>query len=188
MKSLLIVALIFIIGGAVWFTTKQTPKVEAPTTTETTTQTPSTDPTPKTTTAEDMGMTAEEHAAMMGESTKGTDVGMEMPMADMPGMDHSTMGMNADANAKTFMLHGTDFAFDVKEIRVKKGDTVTINFMSMDGFHDVVIDEFNARTEKIRTGGMSSMTFVADKVGTFEYYCSVGSHRMNGMVGKLIVE
>jgi plastocyanin len=187
MKSLLIVALILAIGGAVWFSTKQAPTVEAPTATETATQTPPT-PASETPSTEDMGMTAEEHAAMMGESTQGTDVGMEMPMADMPGMDHSTMGMNTDTNAKTFMLHGTNFAFDVKEIRVKKGDTVTINFMSMDGFHDVVIDEFNARTEKIRTGGMSSITFVADKVGTFEYYCSVGSHRMNGMVGKLIVE
>lgn len=187
MKSLLIIALIVIIGGAVWFSTKQAPTVEAPTATDTTTQTTPT-PSPEPSSAKDMGMTAEEHAAMMGESTQGTDVGMEMPMEDMPGMDHSTMGMNVDATAKSFMLHGTDFAFDVKEIRVKKGDTVTINFMSMDGFHDVVIDEFNARTEKIRTGGMSSITFVADKAGTFEYYCSVGSHRMNGMVGKLIVE
>jgi plastocyanin len=29
---------------------------------------------------------------------------------------------------------------------------------------------------------------VADKKGTFEYYCSVGQHRALGMKGKLVVE
>lgn len=188
MKPLLIIAILLIIGGAVWFNTKQTPTVEAPVTTETQTQAAPT-PTPTPATADDMGMTAEEHAAMMGESTQGTDVGMEMPMSDdMSGMDHSKMGMSVDATAKVFEVSGTNFVFDKTEIKVKKGDTVTIDFTSADGFHDLVIDEFSARTEKMRTGGKSSVTFVADKVGTFEYYCSVGQHRMNGMVGKLIVE
>jgi len=30
--------------------------------------------------------------------------------------------------------------------------------------------------------------FTADTPGEFEYYCSVGQHRANGQVGKLIVE
>ena len=190
MKSLLIIAIILIIGGAVWFNTKQTPTVEAPAPTQTQTQTTPT-PTPATSTANDMGMTPEERAAMKGESTKGTDVGMEMPINntdDMSGVDHSKVGMTAPAPAKVFALSGKNFSFDKTEIKVKKGDKVTINFTSADGFHDVVIDEFSAKTERVRTGGTSSMTFVADKTGTFEYYCSVGQHRMNGMVGKLIVE
>ncbi|HEY5714693.1 MAG TPA: plastocyanin/azurin family copper-binding protein [Candidatus Gracilibacteria bacterium] len=48
--------------------------------------------------------------------------------------------------------------------------------------------EFDAATEKVNTDGETSVTFVADKKGTFEFYCSVGSHRTNGMVGTLIVE
>jgi len=32
------------------------------------------------------------------------------------------------------------------------------------------------------------VTFVADKAGEYEFYCSVGQHRANGMVGKLIVK
>lgn len=85
-------------------------------------------------------------------------------------------------------LDGFMYGYSVKEIRVKKGDVVKIDFTSTDGFHDWVIDEFNARTEKVNTGGNTSVTFTADKTGTFEYYCSVGKHRANGMVGKLIVE
>ena len=74
-------------------------------------------------------------------------------------------------------------------IIVTQGDTVRIEFTNDDSMpHDWVIDEFNARTEVLRTGESESIEFVADTVGEFEYYCSVGQHRANGMFGILIVE
>lgn len=85
-------------------------------------------------------------------------------------------------------LSGTNFAFSEKEIRVKEGQTVKVVFTSAQGFHDWVVNEFNAATEKVRDGGVTEVTFVADKKGEYEYYCSVGAHRQMGMVGKLIVE
>lgn len=88
----------------------------------------------------------------------------------------------------SFTVLGGNFYYDMEEIRVKEGDTVTINFRSVDGFHDWVVDEFDAATEKVQTDGETSVTFVADQKGEFEFYCSVGSHRANGMVGTLIVE
>lgn len=89
---------------------------------------------------------------------------------------------------KTFNITARSFAFSQTEIRVKKGDTVKINFESTDGFHDWTVDGFNAKTSRVDTGGGTSVEFVANKAGTFEYYCSVGSHRQMGMAGKLIVE
>lgn len=97
-----------------------------------------------------------------------------------------SMGMNSAD--EIFAVTGANYEYSLSEIRVKKGDTVTINFESADGFHDWVVDEFSAATDRVQPGSQTSVTFVADKVGTFEYYCSVGSHRANGMVGKLIVE
>lgn len=108
----------------------------------------------------------------------GTDVEMEFPIPDD----------EADLEARVFDLEGFNFGYDVSEIRVKEGETVTINFSVREGFHDWVLDEFDAATERIREGGLTSVTFVADKAGTYEYYCSVGSHRAQGMVGTLIVE
>lgn len=87
-----------------------------------------------------------------------------------------------------FVITGTDFAYDIKQIKVKKGDTVTINFKSADGFHDWVVDVFDAATKRVDTGGSASVTFVADEVGTFQYYCSVMNHRQMGMVGYIVVE
>ncbi|HIH12080.1 TPA: hypothetical protein HA241_07870 [Candidatus Woesearchaeota archaeon] len=96
-------------------------------------------------------------------------------------------------NIKTFVLTGENFKFimegeDNSVLRVKQGDRVRIEFTSTSGFHDWVVDEFGARTEKVKTGLSSSIEFVADKKGTFEYYCSVGAHRAEGMKGNLIVE
>lgn len=82
---------------------------------------------------------------------------------------------------------GSNFAFDVETIEVNEGDVVTINFISEQGFHDWVVDEFNAATKQVNPGEPTSVTFVADTAGTYEYYCSVGQHRANGMIGILIV-
>lgn len=89
---------------------------------------------------------------------------------------------------KTFTVTGTSFSFNPPTIKVKKGDTVKIIFVNNDGFHDWTIDAFNAHTSQIQAGQTATVTFVADKTGSFEYYCSVGTHRAQGMKGTLVVE
>ena len=94
---------------------------------------------------------------------------------------------------KTFSLTAKDFRFymggkESPNLRVKKGDKIKINFISEQGFHDFVIDEFSVATKKITDGASDSVEFVVNEKGTFEYYCSVGSHREMGMKGNLIVE
>lgn len=96
--------------------------------------------------------------------------------------------MEEPVATKVFDLTGKNFSFSQTEIRIKKGDRVRINLASTEGFHDWTIDEFNAKTEGINTGEKASVEFVADKIGIFEYYCSVGQHRLFGMKGDLIVE
>ena len=89
---------------------------------------------------------------------------------------------------KTFEIEASSFKFSEPEIRVKQGDTVRIVLENEGGIHDWVVDEFNARTKQLKSGETETIEFVASKKGTFEYYCSVGQHRQNGMVGNLIVE
>ena len=97
-----------------------------------------------------------------------------------------------DANgqeAETVVINVTaeNFKFMPETITVKVGSKVKINFESTLGFHDFVVDEFNVKTTQVNTGGTTTVEFVASKVGTFEYYCSVGNHRAQGMVGKFVV-
>jgi plastocyanin len=89
---------------------------------------------------------------------------------------------------KEFTVSGNNFSFSLSEIKVKKGDRVRIIFKNENGFHDFVLDEFKAATKKLEANKSETVEFLADKSGRFEYYCSVGSHRANGMKGVLVVE
>lgn len=91
-------------------------------------------------------------------------------------------------SVKTFTIEGSSFQFQPSQIQVKKGDTVKIIFKSTDSLHNLIIDEFNVATKTIPVGQSDQVQFVASKTGTFDYYCSVDSHRDSGMVGKLIVQ
>lgn len=87
-----------------------------------------------------------------------------------------------------FTVTASNFKYDVKTIKAKKGDTVKIIFKNTEGFHDFKIDEFDVATNQIGAEEEDEVEFEATKSGTFEYYCSVGNHRKMGMVGKLVVE
>ena len=107
---------------------------------------------------------------------------------DDNGENNADSNVKANAPVKQFMVTASNFAYDLKNIAVKKGDMVVIVFKNAEGMHDLKIDEFNASTSQLQAGGTQTIKFVADKTGTFEYYCSVGAHRAMGMKGNLIVE
>jgi plastocyanin len=105
------------------------------------------------------------------------------------------VGAGVDVNAgvttgatKTFTVTGSNFTFTPKALSVNKGDTVKITFKNANGFHDFNIDEFNVHSSKIQGGQEETVTFVASKTGSFQYYCSVGNHRAMGMWGTLTVK
>lgn len=122
-----------------------------------------------------------------------TDVeDMRVPETDVENVQ-PTETLEPTGEVKTFVMTGENFKFvmdgeDNPTITVNKGDTVRIEFTSTQGFHDWVVDEFNAATQKVQSPDSTFVEFVADQTGQFEYYCSVGSHRANGMWGTLIVE
>lgn len=91
-------------------------------------------------------------------------------------------------NLKTFVIEGKPFSISPSEIVVNQNDKVKIIFKNLEGFHDLVIDEFNAGTKQINKGETDTIEFIADKKGVFEFYCSVGNHRQQGMTGSLIVK
>ncbi len=93
-----------------------------------------------------------------------------------------------NSNAREFRVSGKNFSFTPSQIRVKQGDTVRIVFDNTVGFHDLRVEGYNVGTKQIYEGNSETVEFKADKIGSFAYYCSVGSHRQSGMQGTLIVE
>lgn len=92
------------------------------------------------------------------------------------------------STTKVFTVSAGNYYFAPSVMKVKKGDTVKITVNNSGGMHDLKIDAFEAATKKLKSGESETITFVADEIGTFDYYCSIGDHRLMGMVGKLIVE
>lgn len=99
-----------------------------------------------------------------------------------------TQSLGTSTPAKVFNITTVNFLFTPNEIRVMKGDRVKIVLTNTEGTHDLFIDEFNVRSPRISGNESIAIEFVADKAGTFEFYCSVGNHRQMGMRGNLTVE
>lgn len=93
------------------------------------------------------------------------------------------------SDVRMIAIEAGNFFFNPNEIRVKKGEKVKVTLTNNGGvMHDFTIDEFSVKTPRVNSGQTGSVEFVVDKVGTFEFYCSVGTHRQLGQTGKLIVE
>ncbi len=127
-----------------------------------------------------MSMTPEANDSMMKDDAS-MNGGEKMEDSTPAGAPEAMTG-----SVKEFTVNGNNFKFDPATLSVKKGDTVKITFVNTGGFHDFVIDEFKVATPQIKDG-QAVVEFVADKSGSFEYYCSVGTHRQMGMKGTLTV-
>ncbi len=127
------------------------------------------------TTTEEQSTTTEENNETSVETNMETTTNIVVP----------EVNINSE---KVFIVGGDNFKFDLTEMRVKKGDTVKITFTNNKGTHDLLIDEYKVNTGILAAGESKTVEFVADKTGTFEFYCSVGQHRQMGMKGNLIVE
>ncbi|MEK9207640.1 MAG: cupredoxin domain-containing protein [Patescibacteria group bacterium] len=82
-----------------------------------------------------------------------------------------------------------EFQFTPSEITVKKGEKVKITFKNAGKFpHNFTIADLSIATKRINPGQEDTVEFTANKTGEFKFFCSVGNHQEQGMVGTLTVE
>lgn len=91
-------------------------------------------------------------------------------------------------DVKVFEMTAKQFSFEPNIITVKKGDTVKLAITSVDVAHGLSLPDFGVN-ENLEPGKTVNVEFVADKTGTFSFFCSVpcGSGH-NRMSGQLIIE
>lgn len=88
---------------------------------------------------------------------------------------------------KTVIITGTNYSFNPKSITVNKGAIVTITFKITQGTHNLNIDAFNVHTLPLNNS-QETLNFKASKLGSYEFYSSVGNDKSKGMIGKLLVQ
>ncbi|MEK6886096.1 MAG: hypothetical protein AABX17_03965 [Nanoarchaeota archaeon] len=86
----------------------------------------------------------------------------------------------------TSFYDNTGIWFSLKEISVNVGDLVRIKVTNIKGTHDFTLDEYGIK-EMTPLNEEIIVEFIADKAGSFEYYCSVSGHRQKGQWGTLKV-
>lgn len=93
-----------------------------------------------------------------------------------------------DGNVRVINVNGNEFKFNPGQISVKKGERVRIVFTNTGTLpHDFVIEGTQFRTRIIGPGEQDVIEFTASETATYTFYCSVGTHRQNGMEGKMMV-
>ncbi len=94
----------------------------------------------------------------------------------------SSTNISSDGNTKTITLDASRWQYSPNSVTVNKGDHVKIIINNKDTIHGISIPDYGIN-------GIDSVEFIADKVGTFEFYCPTmcgEGHR--DMKGTLIVQ
>ena len=88
---------------------------------------------------------------------------------------------------RTFRIEARQFAYSPEELKVNRGDTVTIQLVSTDVVHGLYIDGYGVSVEA-DPGQTTAITFVADEPGSFRFRCNVTCGAMHPfMIGKFTV-
>jgi len=115
-------------------------------------------------------------------TTTGTAPVDEQTILDQP----SSITLDITAEGREFYFNGEEEANPT--LVIPQGSMVEATLCVTGGSHDWVVDELNVATAQVSENDeCSTVQFMADQVGEFEYYCSVGNHREQGMVGSIVV-
>ena len=88
---------------------------------------------------------------------------------------------------RNFRIEARQFAYSPSELEVNAGDIVTIQLASTDVVHGLYIDGYGISVEA-DPGQPATLTFTADKPGSFRLRCNVTCGAMHPfMIGKLTV-
>jgi plastocyanin len=108
--------------------------------------------------------------------------------------DETAAGDDTDAaptDVKVVEITASSFSYDVKNIEAAPGQKLRLVVTNDGGDHDLVLDDFAARTRVLGAGESQTLDIEipasAEAGQTYEYYCSVGDHREMGMTGTITV-
>jgi len=106
--------------------------------------------------------------------------GLVVAFAPLPVQPHTPV-------ARTFRVEASQFAYSPAEISVNPGDTITIELAATDVVHGLYVDGYGVSV-KADPGQTATLSFIADKPGSFRMRCNVTCGAMHPfMIGKLHV-
>jgi len=93
----------------------------------------------------------------------------------------------ATPQERTFVIDARQYAYSPSELQVNQGDTVTIKLISTDVVHGLYVDGYDISIEA-DPGQTATLTFTADKAGSFRFRCNITCGAMHPfMIGKITI-
>lgn len=90
-----------------------------------------------------------------------------------------------DSNEQVIKVTAKKFEYSPRVIAVKLNVPVVLEFTSLDRVHGFAVPDLKLQAE-IKPGEVTRVRFIPDKVGTFDFHCSVfcgtGHEDMSGQV------
>ena len=118
------------------------------------------------------------------------DSTQEEPVDDMD-MPEESGGSEVSADRTVTISGGPGIEYNTSEVNVEAGETVRFIYTHEGGRHDLVLEENGQRvagTEVLTTeGATGSFTYTFEEGGNYQFYCSVGTHRAQGMEGNIVL-
>lgn len=94
---------------------------------------------------------------------------------------------SAAPQERIFRIDARQYAYSPSELHVNPGDIVTFELVSTDVVHGLYVDGYRISIEA-DPGQTATLTFVADRPGSFRFRCNVTCGAMHPfMIGKLTV-
>lgn len=94
-------------------------------------------------------------------------------------------GQEPSGAFQVITMTAKNYEFDPAVITVKKGDKVRLLITATDRDHGIKIEAFDI-DQVLKKGDPTTIEFTANKVGTFEFkcsvYCGMGHRKMKGKV------
>jgi cytochrome c oxidase subunit 2 len=125
----------------------------------------------------------------MASDDESKDIGQGAQPSLEPLQSNSSAGIpDLQPSPREFDITARKWAFSPGTIKVSEGDTVTLKIRSVDVEHGFSLPAFGVN-EDLSPGKEVEVTFVADKKGTYAFFCNVycGSGHSE-MSGSLVVE
>ena len=92
-------------------------------------------------------------------------------------------------DAREITVSAFEMGYNLSSINLKRGEKVRINLTNTGKFpHDFILEELpQIKTKVIKPGEKDSVEFIVPMTGDLTYYCSIGTHRDQGMEGKFVI-
>ena len=135
----------------------------------------------------------------------GNSLNLEKAESKSLAQDHELDTHNASKESKKIVIETSDLSYSPQEVVVEENTPITVELKNSDQIeHDIEIKDvsFNMVSESAHQHEVkknvlhlhaepqttSEVTFTMNKVGTYEFYCTIPGHKENGMVGQFVVK